>query len=363
LATAAAVNAQTPRCYERQGLLTAPDRSPAGYRIYPPAAVGRIRFIKRAQELGFSLATIHVLLDMAKGGPDNCDQVRTLAAEKDDLRQRLTDLKSIHDSLTRLVGTCNRPRDERECPILQAIGADEPAQAQPAFSVELLVAPGCPHAAAARAVLSSCLAELGLEVPIRERVGPHPSPTVLINGRDVMTGVVGVPAVPACRLDQPTAERITAALGSISTSPATPGEIAEQLVMATNLVAHHVKVLSESGLVTRTRSEGDRRRTYLQLRPETLDLLAPPHLAADRVVFVCTHNSARSQLAAALWRERTGRPVASAGTNPVTRVHPRAVRIGCRHGLAMDPTATAHVDDVARPGDLLIAVCDNAHET
>jgi ArsR family transcriptional regulator, arsenate/arsenite/antimonite-responsive transcriptional repressor / arsenate reductase (thioredoxin) len=165
--------------------------------------------------------------------------------------------------------------------------------------------------------------------------------------------------------------RIHAALGdparlavvdALRMGDASPGEIAEQLAMATNLVAHHVKVLSETGLVARTRSEGDRRRTYLRLQPETLTLLAPPHLAADRVVFVCTHNSARSQLAAALWRERTGRPVASAGTRPAARVHPRAVKIGHRHGLVLDPTATAHVDDVARPGDLLIAVCDNAHE-
>jgi ArsR family transcriptional regulator, arsenate/arsenite/antimonite-responsive transcriptional repressor / arsenate reductase (thioredoxin) len=165
--------------------------------------------------------------------------------------------------------------------------------------------------------------------------------------------------------------RVHAALGdparlaivdALRLGDASPGEIAEQLGMATNLVAHHVNVLSETGLVVRTRSEGDRRRTYLQVRPETLALLATPHLAADRVVFVCTHNSARSQLAAALWRERTGRPVTSAGTRPAARVHPRAVKIGRRHGLVLDPTATTHVDDVARPGDLLIAVCDNAHE-
>jgi protein-tyrosine-phosphatase len=165
--------------------------------------------------------------------------------------------------------------------------------------------------------------------------------------------------------------RIHAALGdparlaivdALRLGDASPGEIAEQLGLATNLVAHHVNVLHETGLVARTRSEGDRRRTYLRLRPQTLALLAAPDLAADRVVFVCTHNSARSQLAAALWRERTGRPVASAGTRPAARVHPRAVKIGHRHGLVLDPAATASVDDVVRPGDLLIAVCDNAHE-
>ncbi|GAA0957152.1 arsenate reductase/protein-tyrosine-phosphatase family protein [Virgisporangium aurantiacum] len=153
-----------------------------------------------------------------------------------------------------------------------------------------------------------------------------------------------------------------AIVDALRNGDASPGELAEYLGIGTNLVAHHVKVLDEAVLVTRTRSEGDRRRTYLRLRPETLAVLAPPDLPADRVVFVCTHNSARSQLAAALWRERTGRPVASAGTLPAARVHPRAIKIGHRHGLVLDPAATAHVDDVAKPGDLLIAVCDNAYE-
>lgn len=144
---------------------------------------------------------------------------------------------------------------------------------------------------------------------------------------------------------------------------ASPGEIGHDLGMPTNLVAHHLKVLQEAGLIVRTRSEGDRRRTYLRLQPDVLDLLTPPPLAdADRVVFVCTHNSARSQLAAALWRERVGRPVASAGTKPAARVHPRAVRVAHRHGLTLDPTGTAHVADVVHDGDLVIAVCDNAHE-
>jgi protein-tyrosine-phosphatase len=80
------------------------------------------------------------------------------------------------------------------------------------------------------------------------------------------------------------------------------------------------------------------------------------------VVVVCTHNSARSQLAAALWRDRVGGAVASAGTQPAARVHPRAVTVAHRHGLALDPAGTAHVADVVHDGDLVIAVCDNAHE-
>ncbi|WP_281892379.1 arsenate reductase/protein-tyrosine-phosphatase family protein [Phytohabitans aurantiacus] len=166
--------------------------------------------------------------------------------------------------------------------------------------------------------------------------------------------------------------RIHAALGdparlaivdALALGDASPGEIGHHLAMPTNLVAHHVKALVDVGLVVRTRSEGDRRRTYLRLQPETLATLTTPSLAvADRVVFVCTHNSARSQLAAALWRQRGGGPAASAGTHPAAKVHPRAVKVAHRHGLTLDPTGTAHITDVAGDGDLVIAVCDNAYE-
>jgi protein-tyrosine-phosphatase len=81
------------------------------------------------------------------------------------------------------------------------------------------------------------------------------------------------------------------------------------------------------------------------------------------VVFVCTRNSARSQLAAALWARTSAIPAASAGTDPAPRVHPRAVRTARRHGLRLDPDRTAHVDAVTGAGDLVIAVCDHAHET
>jgi protein-tyrosine-phosphatase len=142
-----------------------------------------------------------------------------------------------------------------------------------------------------------------------------------------------------------------------------PGEIGDQLGLATNLVAHHVKVLEAAGLVVRTRSEGDRRRTYLRLEPGALASLTPPPPApAGRVVFVCTHNSARSQLAAALWHDRVGSPTASAGTNPAPRVHPGAVAVARRHGLTLAATGTAHVTEVVRDDDLVVAVCDNAHE-
>ncbi|UQU67506.1 helix-turn-helix domain-containing protein [Couchioplanes caeruleus] len=166
--------------------------------------------------------------------------------------------------------------------------------------------------------------------------------------------------------------RIHAALGdparlaivdTLTLGDASPGEIAHSLGMPTNLVAHHVKVLETAGLLVRTRSEGDRRRTYLQLRPEALAALAPAALQnTRRVVFVCTRNSARSQLAAALLHQRTGMPAASAGTHPATRIHPRAVQVARQHGITLDPTATAHIGAVIGDDDLVIAVCDNAHE-
>ncbi|GAA1782150.1 helix-turn-helix domain-containing protein [Luedemannella flava] len=144
---------------------------------------------------------------------------------------------------------------------------------------------------------------------------------------------------------------------------ASPGEVAHNLALPTNLVAHHLNVLQDAGLIVRTTSEGDRRRTYVHLLPDTLaGLLVPQGHPAARVVFVCTHNSARSQLAAALWAQQSAVPAASAGTQPAARVHPRAVRVARRHGLTVEPTGTRHVADVLRSGDLVIAVCDNAHE-
>ena len=166
--------------------------------------------------------------------------------------------------------------------------------------------------------------------------------------------------------------RVHAALGeptrlaivdTLTFGDASPGELGQALGLPTNLLAHHLAVLTEAGIVQRTRSEGDRRRTYVRLHPEALTALVPTALTqAPRVVFVCTHNSARSQLAAALWTTRSPIPATCAGTDPAPRVHPRAVRIGRRHGLALQSARTAQVCDVMRDDDLVIAVCDNAHE-
>jgi protein-tyrosine-phosphatase len=176
---------------------------------------------------------------------------------------------------------------------------------------------------------------------------------------DIPPGVVSRARIHAA-LGEPTRLAIVDAL---TLGDASPGEIATDLGLPTNLLAHHLSVLDEAGVIERSRSEGDRRRTYLRLRPQALAALVPATAApVTRVVFVCTHNSARSQLAATLWTTRSDVPAASAGTDPAPQVHPRAVRVARRHGLAIHPSRTAHVRDVLREDDLVIAVCDNAHE-
>jgi protein-tyrosine-phosphatase/DNA-binding transcriptional ArsR family regulator len=144
---------------------------------------------------------------------------------------------------------------------------------------------------------------------------------------------------------------------------ASPSELGRALGLASNLLAHHLKLLEQATLVERSRSEGDHRRTYLRLRHDALAGLLPGEvLRAPRVVFVCMHNSARSQLAAALWQRHSEVPATSAGTEPAQRVHPLAVATARGHGLSLGHARTAHVDAVVRPDDLVVAVCDNAHE-
>src|SRR5260370_24777570 len=93
---------------------------------------------------------------------------------------------------------------------------------------------------------------------------------------------------------------------------ASPSELAAMLAMPSNLLAHHLHVLEQAGVITRRRSEGDRRRTYLQLVPATLDSLAvPPGRAARRGPVLVTAHSARPHPAAARWRRAGTRPASA----------------------------------------------------
>ena len=125
VAAQAGVNAQTLRYYERRGLLREPERRESGYRVYGPDAVRTVRFIKRAQELGFGLRDAETLLGLAAGGPERCDAARALAEEKiGELERRIADLAAMRDSLVQLASTCVKPRAERECPLLSALERD-----------------------------------------------------------------------------------------------------------------------------------------------------------------------------------------------------------------------------------------------
>lgn len=149
----------------------------------------------------------------------------------------------------------------------------------------------------------------------------------------------------------------------LSLGDASPSELAGLLAMPSNLVAHHLRVLESERLIARTRSEGDKRRSYLRFVPATLDELASPPLpAVARVLFVCTANSARSQLAAALWRRVSPVPTASAGTHPAERIDPRAVAVAERHRLPLRRRRPRPLADVIADDDLVITVCDRAHE-
>lgn len=144
---------------------------------------------------------------------------------------------------------------------------------------------------------------------------------------------------------------------------ASPTELRASLEMPSNLMAHHLKVLADAGLVQRTRSEADRRRTYLRLNHSALEFMIPSaRRSAHRVVFVCTQNSARSQMAAAIWNRRSPVLATSAGTHPADSIHPAAVAATRRHNVPIQPRRPRHLDEVLADDDLLIAVCDNAHE-
>jgi ArsR family transcriptional regulator, arsenate/arsenite/antimonite-responsive transcriptional repressor / arsenate reductase (thioredoxin) len=174
-----------------------------------------------------------------------------------------------------------------------------------------------------------------------------------------VTGLERRVAVHAALAD-PARLRIFDVLGA---GDASPSELAAMLSMPSNLLAHHLRVLEEAELVTRRRSDGDRRRTYLRLVPGTLDPLAGQGLLpARRVLFVCTANSARSHLAAALWRQASKLPAASAGTHPAGAIDPGAIAAAKRHQVALPRLRPRHLSEVQEDGDLLITVCDLAHE-
>jgi protein-tyrosine-phosphatase/DNA-binding transcriptional ArsR family regulator len=145
-------------------------------------------------------------------------------------------------------------------------------------------------------------------------------------------------------------------------------EVGTTLKVPSNLLAHHLNVLTDAGLINRRRSEGDRRRHYLSLNRHpnhtgnSVPGRAPRIRTPQRVLFVCTANTARSHLAAALWRQASDISADSAGTHPGSDIHPKARAAAERHGITLPNIKPRPLDPQRRSGDLLITVCDRAHE-
>lgn len=122
VAAQAGVNVQTLRYYERRGLLREPERRPSGYREYPADAVRLIRFIKRAQEIGFTLTEIEDLLRLRDDQESACAEVRSAAEAKiGDIEQKIRHLRAMKRALEVLVASCQTEGSPRHCPILEAL--------------------------------------------------------------------------------------------------------------------------------------------------------------------------------------------------------------------------------------------------
>jgi MerR family copper efflux transcriptional regulator len=128
VAKRAAVRIETLRYYERQGLVVRPPRSRSNYRLYPAETVRRVQFIKRAQQLGFSLKEIQELLTLRAAPQAQCADVRERALAKIyEIEGKVRTLQAMHMALTRLVAACAGQGYITDCPILEALDADEHA--------------------------------------------------------------------------------------------------------------------------------------------------------------------------------------------------------------------------------------------
>lgn len=120
LANEAGVNVETVRFYQRRGLLSEPERPAGGIRRYSRTDTERIRFIKAAQRLGFSLDDVEELLRLEDG--THCSQARRLAERKlAEIRSKIDDLRRIESALHEMVGRCRAARGKVSCPLIASV--------------------------------------------------------------------------------------------------------------------------------------------------------------------------------------------------------------------------------------------------
>lgn len=122
LAKEAGVHIETIRYYERRGIIARPDKPSSGYRLYPSEMVARIRFVKNAQELGFSLKEIGELLELRVDPDSTCEDIRQQAEVKiEDISEKIRILQRMKNSLAKLINACDTNAVTAECPILGAL--------------------------------------------------------------------------------------------------------------------------------------------------------------------------------------------------------------------------------------------------
>jgi Hg(II)-responsive transcriptional regulator len=126
VAEAAGVEVSTVRYYERRGLLAEPPRTESGYRQYDEAVIDRIRFVRQAQDLGFTLEEIEELLALRVEDPSSCGLVEEATRAK--LRSvdaKIRELRRLRGVLARLVRTCEAKQSTEECPVLGMLEEEE----------------------------------------------------------------------------------------------------------------------------------------------------------------------------------------------------------------------------------------------
>lgn len=124
IARRAEINISTLRFYERRGLLPEPPRNVYGHRVYDSAEVNRLRFIKRAQRLGFTLAEIKELLKLRESPAANCDRIRDRAADRlQATEKKIEDLLDVRASLEDIIESCHRRDHSDECPAVTVLEA------------------------------------------------------------------------------------------------------------------------------------------------------------------------------------------------------------------------------------------------
>lgn len=122
VAQRAGVGVETVRFYEREGLIEQPPNAGSGWRQYPEGVVSRLRFIRRAQALGFSLREIEELISLRLNPSADSAEVKARAEAKiGEVERKIRDLQGMKDALVRLVGACSGEGSVQECPILETL--------------------------------------------------------------------------------------------------------------------------------------------------------------------------------------------------------------------------------------------------